>query len=221
MGFSPDFVTEHRRVLPGNDFITWLTDRAARATPLYALSKSSEAAAMTVFFRLASASWVLVAAWILFVILAYLLVGSRRIPFGASYVKNISGVPVLDTRFAFRADQGAAALQALGEVGRRHHAYFQIADLGFVLVYVVALPGALFALFGNAIPAMVPVLGALADLVEDFGILLALHKFPAPARSALAAAGAAGVVKHICFWPSLIAVVAGVGFVLIRRFFHA
>lgn len=176
---------------------------------------------MISFFGWASAAWVQVAGWFLFVVLTSLLVFARRIPFSAAYVKHISGLPVLDTRFAFGADKGAATLRKLGEVGRRHHAYFQIADLGFVLVYVVALPGALFALFGSAIPAVVPVLGALADLVKDFGILVALQQFPAPARSALTAAGAAGVVKHICFWSSLIAVVAGVGFVLIRRFFHA
>ncbi|WP_086846526.1 hypothetical protein [Amycolatopsis kentuckyensis] len=176
---------------------------------------------MISFFGWASATWVQVAGWFLFVILMSLLVFARRIPFSAAYVKHISGLPVLDTRFAFRADQGAAALKALGEVGRRHHAYFQIADIGFVLVYVVVLPGGLFALSGSAIVAMVPVLGAVADLVEDSGILLALHKFPAPARPALMVAGAAGVVKHICFWTSLIAVVAGVGFVLIRRYFHA
>jgi hypothetical protein len=176
---------------------------------------------MTVFFRWASASWVLVAAWILFVILAYLLVGARRIPFSAAYVKKISRVPVLDTMFSFRVDRRVAALTALGELGRRHHAYFQIADIGFVLIYVVALPGALFTLSGSATLALLPVIGALTDVVEDAGILVALHEFPAPERPALAVAGAAGVVKHICFRSSLIAVVAGAGFVLIRRFFHA
>jgi hypothetical protein len=108
-------------------------------------------------------------------------------------------------------------LAGLGEAGRRHHAYFQLADLGFVLVYAVVLPGGLFALFGSEKVALVPVIGACADLVEDCGILVALRKFPASARPALTVAGAAGAVKHLCFWPSLIAVVAGAGFVLIRR----
>ncbi|MGW3963843.1 hypothetical protein ACWED2_28780 [Amycolatopsis sp. NPDC005003] len=176
---------------------------------------------MIAFFGWASATWIQVAGWFLFASLVYLLVFAHRIPFSVAYVKNISGLSVLDTRFAFGADQGAAVLAALGEVGRRHHVYFQVADLGFVLVYVVVLSGSLFALSGSVILATVPVVGALADLVEDSGILVALHKFPVPARPALAVAGSAGAVKHICFWSSVIAVVAGVGVVLIRRLFHA
>ncbi len=175
---------------------------------------------MTIFLRWASATWIQVVGWFLFAVLAYLLVLARRVPFSAAYVKRISGVPVLDTRFAFGADSGTVALTELGEVGRRHHGYFQIADLGFVLVYVVVLPGSLFALSGSAILAAVPVLGAVADLIEDSGILFALHRFPVPARPVLTVAGAAGVVKHICFSSSFIVVVTGVGFVLIRRFFY-
>jgi len=174
---------------------------------------------MTIFFHWASVHCVQVVGWVLFVGLGCLLVCARRIPFSAAYVKHISHMPVLDTRIGFGVAEGSATLTALGEQGRRHHAYFQIADIGFILVYVVALPGGLFALFGSAIPAMVPVAGAVADLVEDSAILVALRKFPKPARPALAVAGVAGTVKHLCFWPSLIVVVAGGGSVLIRRLF--
>lgn len=161
---------------------------------------------MTSFLRRVSARRVQVVSWILFAGVLYPVAFARRIPFSAAYVAELTGVKVLDVRFAFGPDEGAAAVAALGEAGRRHHGYYQLADLGFAAVYAVALSGGLYALSGRKALAVIPLAGAVADFAEDIGVLVALQEFPAPARGALAMAGAAGVVKHLCFWPSLVAV---------------
>jgi hypothetical protein len=156
-----------------------------------------------------------------FMVMAYLIGVSRWVPFSAEYIRIHYGARVLDVMFVYSPGEGAATLRTLGDQGRRHYDFFQIADVAFLVIYAVALSSAIFALFRRgrsaAALALVPVVAAAFDVLEDIGVFVALRTYPDPSRTALFAASAFGAAKLILFILSLALVVLGVAVSLFRR----
>jgi hypothetical protein len=168
-----------------------------------------------------SRGWVPWAVLGAFVVMAYLIGVSRQVPFSAEYIRNLSGGQVLDVRFAYSPSEGAVALRALGDVGRRHYNFFQIADVAFLVIYAVALSSAIFALLRRgrlaAVFALVPVVAAIFDVLENIGVFVALRTYPDPSRAVLFAASVFGAAKLILFILALALVVFGLALALFRR----
>jgi hypothetical protein len=146
-----------------------------------------------------SAGWPLRLALGAFAVLGYLIACARAVPFSVPYIESHFGGTVLDVKLLYCPSEGADALTALGEEGRRHYGLFQIADVVFLLCYGMALASAVFALFRRnrlaTALALLPLLTAGFDLVEDGAVFVALRTFPHPSRGALIVAAMAGTIK--------------------------
>ncbi|SFR27884.1 hypothetical protein SAMN04488564_111324 [Lentzea waywayandensis] len=141
-------------------------------------------------------------------LLSAYLIGPSKLPFSVQRIKDVSGSRPLDVMFAYSANEGAAALDALGTAGRRHYWYFLVADAGFLVIYTLALASLLFALFGRGrwalAVASVPAVAGLFDALEDAGEVIALSMVPNSPLVVLWATSALGVVKHIAIYGALL-----------------
>ncbi|WP_436493231.1 hypothetical protein [Actinokineospora sp. HUAS TT18] len=151
-----------------------------------------------------------------------ILIGGRWVPFGTVYIEDLARTKILDVRWTgYGSAEGAQVLHDLGEAGRRHYDYFQLADVGYLLIYGLALASAVYAGFGRgrlaAGLAMVPVGTAVFDALEDTLVFVALRTYPDPSRAALAVAGVVVVVKVLGFVASAGLAAAGGVVALIRR----
>jgi hypothetical protein len=156
----------------------------------------------------------LVAVVAVFVVALYLISFAPWAPFSAAYITTVSGGSgVLDLEFAYGPAAAAARLDALGPAGRAAYDGFQIADLIFPATYAVGLGSLILALWrpwpALAPLALVPVVGAAFDYVENIGVFVALRTFPEPSTAALVVASAAGAVKLVLSYVSQGLVVAG------------
>ena len=173
-----------------------------------------------------SRGWRLAVAVAAFAILLYLISFATWVPFSAAHIRQISGGhEVLDLMFGYGPAAGAAALEALGPAGRAAYDGFQLVDIVFPASYAIGL-GSLILALGRPWPrlrwlALVPVVGAVFDYVENLGVFVALRGYPDPSAAALVVASAAGVVKTILSDVAQVLVVAGVlarvGRALVRR----
>ena len=172
-----------------------------------------------------SRGWALVAVVAAFVIALYLINYSPDVPFSATYINHLSGGhQVLDLMFAYTPTEGAQALTALGAAGRQHYNYFQIADLVFPATYAVGLASLIRALFRRwrvaALLALIPLITATFDYLENIGVFISLRTFPDPSHLALALASGAGAVKLVGSYAAQGLVVIGLllqAMLLIRR----
>lgn len=162
-----------------------------------------------------SRGWALATVVAMFIVALYLISYAPRVPFSAKYIEDLSGGhDVLDLKFAYSPAEGAAALTALGTDGRQHYNYFQIADLVFPATYAVGLASLILALFRRwrvaAALALVPLITAAFDYVENIGVFISLRTYPHPSHQALALASGAGAVKLIGSYVAQALVVIGI-----------
>jgi hypothetical protein len=158
-----------------------------------------------------SRGWPLAVVVAVSVLALHLISSAPWVPFSAAHVADLSGGQgVLDLEFAYDPATGAAALDALGPRGRAAYDRFQIADLVFPATYAVGLGSLVLALWRPwPALALVPVVGAVFDYVENDGVFAALRTFPTPSSTALAVASGAGAVKLVLGCVSLGLVVDG------------
>ena len=179
-----------------------------------ATMKTSLAIVVNVLDR-TSRGWVLAIFFGVFVVMAYLILYVSQVPFSVARIMQLSGDHrILDLMFAYSPSRGESSLAALGDEGRRHYNYFQISDIVFPATYAMALSGLILALFRHwriaAALALIPVVTAAFDYLENVGVFVSLRTYPDPSHAALALASTSGAVKFIGFYAALCLVVSGI-----------
>ena len=172
--------------------------------------------------RRASTGWVALAALgILVLFMALVLPGQSR---SAAEAGRGAGSP--DTSFVYSAGDLYRMAEAYGPEGRaayvRARATF---DVAFPLVYTFFLVTAISWVFARAFPPdsrwqranLVPLFGALFDLLENAATSLVMARYPAQTPAAAALAPVFTLVKWVFVIGSFLLLFAGVAVALWRR----
>jgi len=126
----------------------------------------------------------------------------------------------LDLRPGFSPDQAWEALDALGETGRQQYRFMEmIMDVVYPLTYglfFAFLIVFLFQLVGGRLGRMtavawLPLVGMVADWLENFGIIQLIDAFPARADGWARFAAAAGQAKWFFSGVALLYIMVGLG----------
>jgi hypothetical protein len=128
-------------------------------------------------------------------------------PFGVAQLKEITGgTGILDLGFLYTPEQAYALFSAMGEAGRAFDLTRIVPlDMLFPFAYTLFDAVAITWLLHRWLPAgsrwhrlnVVPVVGGIADYLENFGIIMMLVAWPAPLPDIARFTMVAGLVKFL------------------------
>ncbi|KAF1321031.1 hypothetical protein FI667_g12187, partial [Globisporangium splendens] len=118
---------------------------------------------------------------------------------------------VLDTEFLLQPPMIQPHLECMGSVGRKMYLEFYTFDLvAFPMIYSTFLFGALSRIWPrNSTVWILPLLSALADVLENVGVYFLLLKFPARFEPVETAVSVFARVKWFTIVASLVLMVVG------------
>lgn len=170
------------------------------------------------------ASWRKAVLFTALFIAMYILINNTDV--GVAGLLGITGgASILDFEFGYTSVQALDMLTALGEQGRNFYLTKIIPiDFLFPLSYMLCYVGwiALLVKYSASKSYMkllifVPIIAMLFDWCENIGIIFMLKKYPLIPKWAAITASTAGILKMICIVASVLAIVALLLVILIKR----
>ena len=133
-------------------------------------------------------------------------------------VADRCGQPAPDVRFTTSPEAVESFLAGCGDAGRSAYRDLQLVDLVYPAAFGLVLATALALLVPRALRgasprwralAVVPLVGAAFDYVENLAAWTLLVRYPEPAAWAARVLGTASAAKQVTMWASAVLVLAG------------
>ncbi len=163
----------------------------------------------------------------LVLVIAFLVINIVVLPWADAGVRGgQEALPPLDLRFGFTPEVARESLAAFGESGRQFYLLFQLTgDVLYPVVYGLLFGAAIGFLFRRSLVissplqpfALVPLVAAAFDLLENLAIVLMIVQYPAFPDGLAQAGSVAGQMKWLLTALSLGLLVAGAVLYLLRR----
>ena len=140
---------------------------------------------------------------------------------GASSLAAVAdrcGQPAPDVRFTTSPEAVESFLAGCGDAGRSAYRDLQVVDLVYPAAFGLVLAAALALLVPRALPAasprwralaVVPLVGAAFDYLENLAAWTLLVRYPEPAVWAARVLGTASAAKQVTMWASAALVLVG------------
>lgn len=132
----------------------------------------------------------------------------------------------LDLRFGFTPEIARESLAAFGEAGRQFYLVFQLTgDVVYPVVYALLFGSAIGFLFRRSLVissplqpfALVPVVAAVFDLLENLAIVLMIVQYPAFPDALAQLGSVAGQMKWLLTALTMVLLLVGAVLYLLRR----